>query len=90
MLACSNHKQLCIRAYCTLVAVSDIDQIITAAVFDNIPHMASCACAAVHCTGHGVADNIIFKFGKVAEVLESLGISLADNVGFRVVIKNIN
>ena len=51
--------------------------------------MATCTGAARHSAGDCVADSII-KGGQVAQVLERLGIALADHVGVLVPVKDVD
>ena len=58
---------------------------------DHIPLVRSGAGAAGHRAGHAVgADALVIKLGLVAEVLESLGVALADHVGVRIVVEDID
>ena len=68
------------------VAVGHIHQIVFTVQRYDIPHMAARAGAALHDAVDGVAGNP----GQIAQVLECLGIALADHVGGGIPVKDID
>ena len=68
------------------VAVGHIHQIVFTVQRYDIPHMAARAGAALHDAVDGVAGNS----GQIAQVLECLGIALADHVGGGIPVKDID
>ena len=81
----TRQEQTAIRTGSAAVAVGHVHQIVAAIQGDDVPHMAACTGAAGHLTGDGIAVNAA---GLIAQVLEGLGIALADHIGFAVAVKD--
>ena len=75
------HKQIVRCADGSCVTVSHIYQIILRFNIYYIPHMAAGSGTAGHCTADGKAGRTIGEIGKVAQILERLGVALTHNIG---------
>ena len=85
--AVSTQEQQRIGANSAGVAVGDIHQVVLSVLHgDHIPHVSAGAGAAVHGAGDSVAGGGL-EAAQVTQVLEGLGVTLADHVGGRIVVK---
>ena len=80
----AHQEQLVRGADGALVAVGHVHQIVLTLQGDHVPHVATRAGAA----GHGAAGADTIQAAQIAQVLEGLGIALADNGGIRVAVKD--
>ena len=70
------------------IAVGDVYQIVLAVRHgDDIPHVVAGTGAVRHGSGDGVAGGAA-NVGEIAQILESLGITLTDHIGAIIVIKD--
>ena len=81
----SGQEQAAVKSGSTVITVGDIHQIVFAIQSHSIPHMQPCTGSAAHAAGDGIAVNAT---GFVTQVLEGLGIALADHPGAGISVKN--
>ena len=88
-------EQLLRRTDRALVAVGHVHKVVRAADGHDIPHVAAFARAACHRAGHQRAGNARIlesaSIGcQVAQVLERLGVALADDIGVVLAVEHID
>ena len=95
VLSNAAEEQLIGRTDGAIVAVGHIHKVVRAADGYDIPHVATCTRAACHRAGHQRAGNARIlesvSIGcQVAEVLERLGVALADDIGVILAVEHVN
>ena len=85
-----NNKQLVRIANGTLVAVGDVHEVVLAVVHvDDVPHVRASTGSTVHRARHRAAGHAR-DVRQIAQVLEGLGVSLADHVGGVIVVEHVH
>ena len=81
-------EQAAVRTNTAGIAVGHVHQIIAATNGYDVPHMRAAGSAAGHHACNCITGHVAAEATQIAQVLERLGIALADNIGGRVTVKN--